>query len=166
MSDGQIGNEMRDALRRFAKGVAVVTARAGDGHMAMAATAVCELSLDPPSMLVCVNQGASMHGALSAGSPFCINILHASHGDISSACGGRLKGEERFGLGTWVETDLGVRRLADAQASFLCVQAKCVDFGSHSIFIGEVQGVFTDRAVDPLVYVDGGYRGLDTSAPL
>jgi flavin reductase (DIM6/NTAB) family NADH-FMN oxidoreductase RutF len=162
MKDHDIATSMRNALRRFAKAVAVITARTEQGHLAMAATAVCELSLNPPSMLVCVNRNASLHSALTADSAFCINILHASQADISTACGGTLKGEDRFGLGEWIETDLGARRLADAQASFLCIQESAIVAGTHSIFVGLVQRVYVQREVDPLVYVDGRYGRVGT----
>ena len=51
----QIAVQMRDALRRLAKAVVVITVRHDGQRYAMAATAVSELSMDPPSLLICVN---------------------------------------------------------------------------------------------------------------
>jgi flavin reductase (DIM6/NTAB) family NADH-FMN oxidoreductase RutF len=39
----------------------------------------------------------------------------------------------------------------------MCRNARGIDHGTHTIFIGEVSGVRTRGAVDPLVYVDGRY---------
>lgn len=149
--------EMRDALRRLAKAVVVITCRYEGNRFAMSATAVSELSLKPPSMLICVNRSASLFAPLAAGADFCINILHSSHEVISAACGGRLKGEARFTEGRWAESAQGMPYLEDAQASFFCKNERQVEHGTHGIFVGGVFEVLNSGPVDPLVYVDGRY---------
>lgn len=162
MSDvaSNVANDLRVGLRRLAKAVAVITTCEDGKRHAMAATAISELSLDPPSMLVCVNRRATLHRVLASGAPFAINILHRSHVAISRACGGGAQGEARFGSGDWADSDLGVPRLRDAQASMICRNLGGTDHGTHSIFIGEVVEVFVNGAVDPLIYVDGRYTGM------
>jgi flavin reductase (DIM6/NTAB) family NADH-FMN oxidoreductase RutF len=66
----------RLALRRLASSVAVVTCRDGDTRHAMTATAVNAMSMDPPSMIVCVNRSAAFHAVISGAAHFAINILH------------------------------------------------------------------------------------------
>lgn len=149
--------QMRAGLRRLAKAVVVISTKKDGVRHAMAATAVSELSMDPPSMLICVNQTASMHPVLESGADFCINILDAAHVHISAACSGAVKGEARFEVGSWADTGIDVPRLADAQASFVCRQTQRIPYGSHSIFIGDVVEMFAADTVDPLVYVDGRY---------
>src|SRR5260370_40397805 len=100
--------EMRQALRRLAKAVVVITAHDHGQRFAMSATAVSELTIDPPSMLICVNRSASIYSPLQAGANFGINILHASHESISRACSGAMKGEARFAVGSWVQATNGV----------------------------------------------------------
>jgi flavin reductase (DIM6/NTAB) family NADH-FMN oxidoreductase RutF len=148
---------MRLALRRFAKSVMVVSCVHNDVRYAMSATAVSELSLDPPTMLVCVNQNASMHMPLSTGADFAINMLHGGQEQIARNCGGALRGEERFDEGDWQTSAFGPPYLADAQASFICRLANRIDHGTHSIFVGEVLAATSAEQVDPLVYVDGRY---------
>lgn len=161
-----ISMQMRGGLRRLAKAVVVITTKKDGQRHAMAATAVSELSMDPPSMLICVNQSASLHPILESGADFCINILDAAHVHISAACSGKVKGEARFEIGSWADSSIDLPRLEDAQASFVCRQTKQVPYGSHSIFIGDVVEVFSSEAVDPLVYVDGRYTrvGEDVAA--
>ena len=91
--------DLRQALRRLAKAVVVITAWHEGSRYAMAATAVSELSFDPPSLLICVNRSASLHAPLSAGAPFAVNILHHGQEHIAARCSGAIKGEERFGEG-------------------------------------------------------------------
>ena len=148
---------LKQALRRLAKAVVVITSRHDGVRFAMAATAVSELSFDPPSMLICVNRTASLYAPLAAGAPFAINILHHSQRDVAAHCSGQMKGEARFETGEWPETDLKVPRLGGAQASIVCRNAKQVDYGTHAIFIGEVVEVYMEGVAEPLVYVDGRY---------
>jgi flavin reductase (DIM6/NTAB) family NADH-FMN oxidoreductase RutF len=134
-----------------------VTCKQAGVRYAMAATAVSEVSLDPPSMLVCVNRSASMHAPLSAGAEFCINILHASHERISILCGGSVKGEARFANGNWLQSEPGVPYLGDAQASFFCRTETSMTYGSHAIFIGRVTRAISKPDVDPLIFCAGRY---------
>ncbi|MFS0737128.1 flavin reductase family protein [Sphingomonas sp. 1P06PA] len=162
MDDGaDIPTQMRLALRRLAKAVVVITCRHQGQRFAMAATAVSELSMEPPSLLICVNRTASLFAPLSAGADFCVNILHSSQETISAVCSGKLKGEARFEQGNWsVSAQLGIPHLADAQAAFACRNDRQIDYGTHAIFIGVVAEVYQHGEVDPLVYVDGGYAAV------
>ena len=153
---------LKQALRRLAKAVVVITSRHDGQRYAMAATAVSELSFDPPSMLICVNRAASLYGPMAAGAPFAINILHHSQSDMAARCSGQIKGEARFAQGEWPETSLDIPRLGGAQASIICRNVKQIDYGTHGIFIGEVAEVIIDGIPEPLVYLDGRYtRALD-----
>lgn len=150
-------DELRQALRRLAKAVAVITSSYEGKRYAMAATAVSELSLDPPSMLVCVNRNASIYFPLAAGTPFAINILHHSQREIANRCAGAVKGDERFLQGDWINTNLDIPRLGESQASIVCQNVRQIQHGSHAIFIGVVDEIFVCGGVDPLIYLDGRY---------
>ena len=152
---------MRQALRRLAKAVVVITSRHGDARFAMAATAVSELSLDPPSMLICVNQTASLHSPLAEGANFCVNILDRSQEDIARLCSGAVKGEARFAKGEWGEAHANVPYLREAQASFVCLNEQNFAYGTHRVFIGRVVEALTHGTVDPLVYVDQRYCAVE-----
>jgi flavin reductase (DIM6/NTAB) family NADH-FMN oxidoreductase RutF len=148
---------LREGLRRLAKAVVVITCQHDGARYAMTATAVSELSMEPPSLLICVNRSASLHAPLSAKAGFCVNVLHRAHTDISALCRGIALGDARFPLGRWEAAAGGIPYLADAQASFLCRHEQSLDYGTHCIVIGLVEKVLTHGSVDPLVYVDGTY---------
>src|SRR5438034_7295181 len=101
----QLAAQTKLALRRLASAVAVVTCRDGEARHAMTATAVNAMSMQPPSMIVCVNRSTAFHAAISRASNFAINILHRRQEQISVGCGGKARGEDRFGLGGWSEED-------------------------------------------------------------
>jgi len=152
-----IATALREGLRRLAKAVVVITCRHEGVRYAMAATAVTELSMDPPSLLICVNRSASLHAPLLAEADFCVNILHGDHLDLAAVCSGQVKGEARFETGHWSGEDDQPPWLDDAQASFICRQQHALDYGTHRIVIGRVEAVRLYGGVDPLVYVDGRY---------
>jgi flavin reductase (DIM6/NTAB) family NADH-FMN oxidoreductase RutF len=158
MSDEQqVQAQLRNALRRLAKAVVVVSCHHEGRRYAMSATAVSEVSIDPPSMLVCISRTASIHLPMSASADFCLNILHGSHEEISALCSGKAKGEDRFSVGDWRTSEEGIPYLADAQANILCRSGVALATKSHSIFIGQVLRAMQSGEVDPLVYVDGRY---------
>ncbi|WP_455288657.1 flavin reductase family protein [Cupriavidus necator] len=156
-------DDMLKAMRRMARSVAVISCRHGEQRYSMSVTAVDSLSADPPSLLICINRGASIYPPLDAGADFCINLLAADHRDIAVDCSGRLKGEQRFTSGQWEDDLLGVPCLRDAQANLFCEQDGRFDYGTHAVFIGRLREVRLAGEVSPLVYVDGAYT---TSAPL
>jgi flavin reductase (DIM6/NTAB) family NADH-FMN oxidoreductase RutF len=154
-----LAEQTKLALRRLASAVAVVTCWDGQRRHAMTATAVNAMSMDPPSMIVCVNRSAAFHAAISLATSFAINILHRNQIEISIGCGGKARGEDRFGYGDWGE-ETGVPTLSEAQARVVCTKEAKFDYGSHTIFIGRVASVGIHGEVDPLIYVDGKYTCL------
>lgn len=158
--------QLRQGLRRLGKAVVIITAWHENRRWAMTATAVSELSMEPPSLLVCVNRAASMYAPLIAGANFCVNILSADQSDVSDAASGSLKGEARFSVGQWETAACGTPQLYGAQASFLCRYEKHIKYGTHAIVIGEVVNVSIQGEVDPLIYADGIYSRLEQKSQL
>ncbi|WP_439888376.1 flavin reductase family protein [Pseudomonas sp. MBLB4123] len=154
--------EMLQAMRRLAKSVTIITTSNGSERFAMSATAVDSLSTEPPSLLICVNKTASLHGVLDAGADFCVNILGLEQEELSQLCSGPVKGEARFQRGNWLSSEDGIPYLGDAQSAILCRQDGKFSYGTHSIFIGRIQQIHNGAEISPLVYLDGGYT---TTAP-
>lgn len=151
-------------LQRYARAVSVITVEHDRHRHAMTATAVCEVSLEPPTLLVCVNNTAVISDLMHAGETFTVNILSSDQQDVARACAGALRGEERFSVGEWYRSDSGHWCLKGAQASFLCRQSQRNPVGSHVVFIGSVQEVLVGGPVAPLVYLDRDYIDLTPAA--
>lgn len=156
-SSHAVADQLRSALRRLAKAVVIVTCRLNEERFAMTATAIAELSMAPPSLLVCVNHTASIYAPLKDVEYFGINILHSSHQPISERCSGATKGEARFEVGRWSESDEGVPSLCDAQAVIICRNDRNVEYGTHDVFFGRVVSARIFGDVSPLIYMDGRY---------
>ena len=154
-SDGIIA-EFKQAMRRLASTVTIIsTADVNGNRYGMAATAVTSVSTDPPSLLICVNHGASIHAPLAGRGAFCVNVLTTGHEDLVSAFSGRLKGNERFTVGDWRDDNRGIPYLEDAQCNLVCDVDTVVPSGTHSIIVGRVVAVRVAEGIAPLIYADG-----------
>ncbi len=147
----------RDAMRRFATTVSIISCFREGCRYGMSATAVSSLSFDPPALLVCVNSSATTHRALSRGGRFCVNVLRSFHVALSQTFSGKLKGEDRFLTGHWGQTVDGIPFLLDAQSNLFCEVDRTIKYATHTIFIGQVYAARTQKEVDPLIYQDGNY---------
>lgn len=157
-SGGDLNQDFRQAMRRVASTVNVITVCVGGEPMGITATAMSSLSLDPPSLLICINRSASLHSPLEDVSHFCVNVLHRSQEDIAQMFADRSQQALRFAGGWDVDRDRPPT-LADAQAAILCRRIRHFPYGTHSIFVGEVEEVSVRPDVDPLLYVNGHYGG-------
>ena len=158
--DPQLNDRFRQAMRQFASTVSIISTSDGAANYGMTATAVTSLCVVPPTLLVCVNKGASIHAPLSRAGRFCVSVLADQHVEVSHAFSGGLAPHQRFTVGDWRPTIEGLPYLADAQASMLCALKQTVGYGTHSVFIGEVIRVCSSAAAAPLLYHAGGYAGL------
>jgi flavin reductase (DIM6/NTAB) family NADH-FMN oxidoreductase RutF len=147
------------AMRRLAATVTVITAGHAKERSGMTASAVTSLSANPPCLVVCVNKSASFHPVITAHDHFCINILGAGHHDISAAFGGGKSAEDRFTLGDWQDRH-GIAYLKDAQANIFCRRANVFEHATHAIIVGEVEELFLNGPISPLIYVDGRYTAI------
>src|SRR6266508_5187796 len=105
MSLDSASDELREtfkrALRRFPAAVSVITSADQTRRHGMTATAVTSLSMDPPSLVVCVNQSSLLHDIMLLARRFCVNLLRRDQVALSAAFSGALSPEARFGLGEW-----------------------------------------------------------------
>lgn len=147
----------RAAMRRFASTVTIITAADHERHHGMTATAVTSLSMNPPSLLICLNQKTLLHDIMYRARRFCVNVLHRDQVALSAAFSGGAGSDERFEMGEWSFTEDGGPYLADAQANLFCKKGAAIPYGTHTIFVGEVEHVGLRDAIAPLVYQDGAY---------
>jgi flavin reductase (DIM6/NTAB) family NADH-FMN oxidoreductase RutF len=146
----------RAAMRRVASTVNVITICVDGVPMGITATAMSSLSLDPPSLLLCINQAATLHKSMEDVSHFCVNVLHRDQEEIARMFADRRQHALRFAAG-WDTDCARPPRLLDAQAALLCRRTDHHRFGTHSIFIGVVENVTVREDVRPLIYVNGEY---------
>lgn len=156
--DEKVRQDFRLAMRRMAAAVTVITCRKDGEWFGITATSVTSLSMEPPSLLLCVNRSASIRDALEPGTAFTANLLERRHQAVSDAFGGRATGAERFSFGEWNACERGVPMLRDAIAAIQCEVDREIEYGTHTIIIGRVLNTCLSDELTPLVYVNGAYQ--------
>lgn len=149
----------RGAMRELAGGVSILTAGLGDDRSGMTVTSVSSLSLDPPTLIVCVNRQASSWPLLLRYRAFGINVLGAAQRDVALRFSGHggTAGAARFGDEPVVVAETGAPLLANALAAFDCEAEEVLDRHSHAIVIGRVRAVRIAPGQGPLLYWRGEY---------
>ncbi|MGQ0588688.1 MAG: flavin reductase family protein [Sphingosinicella sp.] len=157
-TDPRLAEAFKQAMRRVAATVNVISICVDGQPMGITATAVSVVSMNPPSLLVCVNQAAAVHPRIENVVHFGVNVLHRDQAEVATMFADRRLEAQRF-LSGWENDCVRPPRLRDAQATILCRRIDHHRFGTHSIFIGLVEEVTSRDEIDPLVYLDGRYGG-------
>ena len=149
----------RDALGRYATGVALVIARDANGAIAgMTINSFASVSLDPPLVLWSMRTGTASAAVFRHAPGFTVSILGAEHERIARRCA-QPDCEKLDGLDL-VDTASGVPRLADAVVWFDCTAWAAHPGGDHDIFIGRVRD-FGARPGATLMFHDGRFCASD-----
>jgi len=155
----------REAMSRLGAAVNVITTAGPGGTHGMTASAVCSVSDEPASLLLCINRTTRMNAILKKNGRFAVNVLGAAQQDVSRMFADpRLAMDERF-------TRCGPRRdvcgdlpgLSDALAVIGCSIESVSEVGTHSVFIGVVEELVLGRTGSGLVYYDRAYHHLAAS---
>ena len=163
MSEISVEDSFRLAMRRLAASVTVLTLVHEGKPLGMAATAVCSLSFDPPSILACINKSASLHDAFAGATRFGVNILGVEQEAVARRFSDPQFRDTRFEGIDWVLQDGDVPLIVGSQASLVCLRKGPLEHASHSILIGEVLHGEVHPEVRPLLYADGAFA---SHAPL
>lgn len=152
----------RAAMRKLAGAVSILTVGTGEARTGLTATSVTSLSVEPPTLLICVNRAASSAAPLLKERAFAINVLRPHHEQVADRFAGKggLKGHERYRGADWTRLQTGAPVLADALAVFDCELEDAIERHSHLIVIGRVVASRITESADPLLYWAGAYRGL------
>jgi len=163
-----MAQDFRAAMRQLAATVCVVTAGEGDARRGLTATAVCSLSMTPPSMLVCVNRQGAAHRAITESGCFCVNILAADQVAVAHRFAGNAgdPGESKFAAGKWSRLATGAPTLDGALINLDCTLSSDVETESHSIFIGHVQQIRFGALKSPLLHYDRNFFSLENQTAL
>jgi flavin reductase (DIM6/NTAB) family NADH-FMN oxidoreductase RutF len=157
-------DEFRAVMGHFATGVTVITTRSGDEVRGMTANSVASISLEPLSVLVCVNHEAITHRILSAGQVFCVNILSDAQEALSRACARPDTPEAALEGVPYRLGESGAPILEGTLAYLDCKLTAAFEYGTHTIFVGEpIDLAFSDAR--PLIFYRGRYAELQDGAP-
>lgn len=147
----------RHALSQFASGVTVVTTRAASGlPRGLTVTAFASVSLDPPLVLVSIDNRSEAHDGFAAGA-FAVSVLAEGQEAVSRRFAA--PGPEKFAAADYPAGPSGLPLIPDALAHLSCRLVATVPGGDHTIYVGLVEDARV-REGRPLVYHGRDYRRL------
>lgn len=151
----------KKGMRHLAASVTLITTRHAGERGGLTATAVCSVSAEPPSLLICVNRKTGTCASIGESGFFNINLLRDPSSELAMrfAGAGGATGEEKFTAGDWDEDTRGLPILKDALVAFCCEVREKVDAGSHAIFIGQIVDIRLGEGV-PLLYERSRFHRL------
>ncbi|WP_119277556.1 4-hydroxyphenylacetate 3-monooxygenase reductase subunit [Calidithermus roseus] len=142
----------KSALARWPSGVTIVAAEAEGERRGMTASSFSSVSLQPPLVLVCVDEGANLLSLLERSQRFVINLLAEGQQAVSNHFAGRPSTDYEP-----LNPDLSID---GALATLYCSKWQLYPGGDHRIVVGQVEAIRLGKAEKPLVYWNRAYHSL------
>jgi flavin reductase (DIM6/NTAB) family NADH-FMN oxidoreductase RutF len=150
----ELGERVRGVHRQYPTGVTVVTAAAGGKPYGLAVNAFSSISLDPPLVLVCVNESSQSYPAVFEADHIGVNILAADQAGVAGIFA--RSGGDKFAALQWRPSARGVPVLDGVAGHFELEVKYKIPAYSHTIFIGQVVEADASGKA-PLVYQAGKF---------
>jgi flavin reductase len=146
-------DRFKQSMRLLAGGVCILaTGDDGEWH-GLTMTAVCSLTMDPPSVIACINRDAGAHGIMKSTRRVSINVLAREQIGLAELfSSSTIRGAKRFDAQQWTAMRSGVPALMDALAVLDCEVIQETELGQHSVFFCEVKGTRLQPGGQPLVH--------------
>lgn len=151
----------RCAMSRLGAAVNLVTTDGPAGRHGLTVSAVCSVTDEPPSLLVCINRASGSHRIFETNGSLCVNVLGAQHDALSLRFANRdLDVEARFSTASWVHRTTGAPVLADALAMFDCRVQSVQVVGTHCVFICRVLDAERGTDAPGLIWFERGFHRI------
>jgi 3-hydroxy-9,10-secoandrosta-1,3,5(10)-triene-9,17-dione monooxygenase reductase component len=148
----------RDALGRFATGVAFVTAAPEGEPAGLVVNSLTSVSLEPPLVSFCPARSSLTWSRMRRAGRFGVNVLARQHEPF--AIRATPAGADRFAGLDWELGRGGVPLLKDALASLECEIVAEHAAGDHWIVVGRVDDLRIPPVTEPLVFFAGAFGAL------
>ena len=148
----------RDALGRFATGVAFVTAAPDGEPTGLIVNSFTSVSLEPLLVAFCPSHRSLTWARMRRARRFGVSVLGRRHERATRRAAPA--GADRFADLDWEPGRSGAPLLTDALAALECETVAEHPAGDHSIVVGRVEGLRVSAIDDPLVFFAGTCRAL------
>ncbi|NQV99142.1 MAG: flavin reductase family protein [Rhodospirillales bacterium] len=152
--------QFREAMGHFASGVTVVTVSDGEGGVGgLTANAFSSLSLEPPLVLICVDNLSKAREYLDREQAFTVHFLGDHQEEVALAFARR--GPDKADGVDWNLSARGTPVLADYLVALECQMENAMEGGDHMIIVGRVLDIRTAGTErPPLTYYRGQINAL------
>jgi 3-hydroxy-9,10-secoandrosta-1,3,5(10)-triene-9,17-dione monooxygenase reductase component len=145
----------RDALGRFATGVAFITAAPEGEPAGLIVNSFASVSLEPRLVSFSPSRSSLTWSRMRRTGRFGVNVLGRRHEQF--ALRAAPPGADRFEGIEWEAGRSGVPLLAEALASLECEIVAEHPAGDHWIVVGRVDELHSSPISEPLVFFAGGF---------
>jgi flavin reductase (NADH)/flavin reductase/chlorophenol-4-monooxygenase component 1 len=154
--------QFREALSRVASSVSVVATGGAHGIAGFTCSAVCSVTDDPPTIMVCVHHKSAANAIIKANGVLCVSSLAAEQVELSQmfAGVGRVPMSERFSGPHWGVLATGSPYCTQARLALDCRVADIREVGTHSVIFAEVISAVHASDGEPLIYHSRNYATL------
>jgi flavin reductase (DIM6/NTAB) family NADH-FMN oxidoreductase RutF len=158
-TDGLDARHYRALMREVSGAVTIVAAGAGSDRSGLTATAVCSVSDQPPTLLVCLNRGSQTLEVIRRTGSFTVNVLAGTMTALAEQFAGRTgsAGGDKFSVGEWSVLCTGAPALSASLATLDCNVAEVTEVATHAIVFGHVVAGTRGPGGPALLYARGGY---------
>jgi flavin reductase (DIM6/NTAB) family NADH-FMN oxidoreductase RutF len=154
---------MKQVNRRFVTGVTVVTVMDGDAPRGLAVNAFASISLDPPTVMVCVQRTSSTHDCLYRAGHLAINILSTAQLDVVNCFAA--KSADKFAGLDWQPGPSGSPYIDRSSAQMEVQIRERLQASTHTVFICRVVDARVSE-LHPMVYSAGRFFDGEALSPL
>lgn len=152
----------RQGMAGLPAAVNIVTTNTANGPAGFTATAVCSVSDNPATILVCLNRSTSVHTAFIDSTSLVINALNTGQDQLSNLFAGKASMEDRFASAQWETLKTGAPVLSNAAVSFDCKITHRESVGTHDVIFCQVVDIKQQDNAGSLLYFQRGYHHLPT----
>ncbi|MDF3307021.1 flavin reductase family protein [Rhodococcus koreensis] len=154
---------MKQVNRQFVTGVTVITSLDGDTPKGLAVNAFASISLDPPTVMVCVQRTSNTHDCLFRADHLAINILSTAQMDVVSRFAS--KSADKFADLDWRPGPYGSPLIERSSAQMEVEIRERLQASTHTVFICRVlHAAVTEQT--PMIYSTGKFFDGGALTPL
>ncbi|MEU0810904.1 flavin reductase [Streptomyces sp. NPDC005970] len=157
--------DFREAMAHLPAAVNILTTDGPNGRCGITVSAVCSVTDEPPTLLVCLNRGSAMHGVFQANGRVCVNVLAGEQQELALHFAGvtKVAMAERFTWEVW-DRDQDLPVLKDALVTAVGTIKHAVPMGSHSVLFVDIEQIRTRTGGQSLVYFNRAFHRLDATS--
>ena len=150
------GDELKDVMRRYPTGIAVVSVDLDGEQLGLTVASLVSVALEPPLVAVSIARQAALHELLHDDGACAVSLLAESQADLAEHFA---RGVPPIALWQGIDKRDGVRGplLANALGWLECVLAAEHEAGDHTLFLGRVERVEPGVQAEPLIRLGGDY---------
>lgn len=151
-------------MSRVCGAVNLITTDGPVGRGGFVATAMCSVTDDPPTLLVCMNSKSAQTQTFIENGCFCVNVMRNESAELAAVFAGKVQDmDERYTHAEWESLRTGAPALVSSLVSCDCeiVDRKMV--GTHNIIIGRIVDQRIRSAGKSLLYFDRSFGSFEAT---